>query len=236
MKIPSISASALFPLLLVSTNLDAENIEVRFLAWDSEIAARRLTVQIEDNPTRIEGLHHLRRSRKIVLPPPDPDAETPLISIAEEQPGSIDPPEVLPLDLPSSIRRPLVLILPADNQPLGLRLLVIEDDTDDFQWGSFRIFNTSRKELFLATRDQQVELPPGWEPTDFKLSGASNESVLIALEDANEGFKIIYSSIWIADPETRRIILIVPSTDSRLGAVSLRVIPEFRTRLSTSES
>lgn len=210
-------------------------VEVRFLAWDQGIAERPLFVRTGESVETIESLHHLRRSRPVeVFFPAEDDQDSPRPVLSEDVGRSVEDTPILPLEIPPGIKQPLVLLTPDPAAPLGLRLLVIEDDPSNFPWGSFRIFNTSRKDLLLVTRDQRVDLPGGWEVVDFQLSAEENEAVLIALEDSNEDFKVLYTSIWRPDPRSRRLVLIVPSGDQRLGVIALRVIPEFRSSPTSS--
>lgn len=201
--------------------------EVRFLAWDQDLAQRELVLVQGNEQSPIAGMHHLRRSQLVVFAP-DPDAP---LALGEE--GRED---LLPLEIPPGLRSPLVLLAPGeDDAPLGLQAHVIEDDTKGFGWGTFRIFNLTQRDLLLATSDQRVDLPAGWKPADFRLPNGDNEGVIIALEEKDNGHTVLYSSVWMAAPDTRRLVFIAPSADQRLGVLKLHVVPEFFSADATTE-
>lgn len=227
--------AGLISLNFAFANAYAKTVEVRFLAWDQRIAERSLDVRIGEDTEVIEGLHHLRRSKPIRIARPDPEFPEGKVPVLADS-GAIPGEEMtfLPLRIPMGVEQPLVLLIPSSESPLGLQARIVEDDPNEFPWGSFRIFNTSKRELLLVTKNQQLRLPGGWEPVPFELSAEENEAVVIALEDSNDDFKILYTSIWMPDPRTRRLVMIVPSEDSRLGVIALRVIPEFRSATTVS--
>ncbi len=205
--------------------------EIRFLAWDDDIARRPFSVVVGGEVHPVIGLHSLQRSRAVSIPD---DPENPLIPFLFEGseadllslPEGSAPPR-LRLDIPDSLQRPLVILVPDSERPLGLKPLVLEDSTRGFDWGSFRILNTTRHQLVLITRDRRTEIPPDWEPVDLSLDSENNEPVVIAIEDPQRGFTVIYSSIWMPDSDSRRLVLIVPAENARLGYVALKIIPEF---------
>lgn len=192
--------------------------KLTFLAWTQSVVDRRLAIGAEES-SLIEGLHLFSRSEPIDWSPGFPL----IVKDVESAPEAVP----LLIEIPDSVDRPLVILRPSESGPLGLQALVVEDSPASFPWGSFRIFNATARPLDLVTRSQLVKLQPGWEPTDFSLSGDQNESVVITIEDSNRERRIVYSTIWTAGPDTRRLVFILPSQNPRLGLIELRVIPEF---------
>jgi len=205
--------------------------DIRFLAWDDEMARRSLLVVSGEQAYPVLELHPLQRSRTVTLVN-DPENEFPvfLVDSADSSPDAENQNEGLPripLLISPEIDQPLVVLLPDESSPLGLRPLVLEDSREGFDWGSFRILNTTPSPLVFLTPDRRLELPPNWRPVDLRLNGNDNKPVVIGIEDPERGMLSIYSSIWMPSPESRRLVLILPSTDQRLGYLNLRIITEY---------
>lgn len=206
--------------------------EVRFLAWDDAMAERPIALISGGRHQPIEGFHPLQRSSALTVHPAGEEGVPPYLVeggearwMAErEGPGYSG----LPLVIPPAVRNPLVILIPAREGGLGLRTLVLEDDVRNFSWGSFRILNTTASPLVLLTRGHRRELPSDWTPVDLSLNGDNNEPVVIGIEDPQQGLTLVYSSIWMPDSESRRLVLILPSEDARLGYLHLKIIPEFK--------
>lgn len=213
--------------------------EIRFLAWDDDVASREFALVAGERFQSLEGLHPLQRSEPLVLEPEEEGAGWRYLVEGDEERWMRDRelPDYprLRLLIPENFLNPLVLLIPDGGTPLGVRALVLEDARDEFDWGRFRILNTTPSPLVLLSRGQRVDLPAEWSPVDFELSGNRNEPVVIGLEDPQQGFTLIYSTIWMPDPETRRLVFIVPSENTRLGYVSLKIITEFRQSVPEAE-
>lgn len=223
----------LLVLLLCGSGPGLAAAELRFLAWDEGIAAKELDLLSAGQRTPVVGLHPLQRSKPLSLPPAEPDRQRSFRLLARETvlpEGELNW-ETIPhllVDVPAGLRQPLVILLPSSRNPIGLRSIVIEDATDDFPWGQFRIVNTVERDLILATREQRLTLPGNWVPVNFSLGDGGNRSVVIAIEEDDGGITIVYSTIWLDDPRSRRLVFIAPSENARLGAIMLKVVPEFR--------
>jgi hypothetical protein len=210
-----------------------QSMEVRFLAWDDTISARNLAVRQGETVTPVDHLHALQRSRPVRVSLNTDAGQIPMLLDLDRLPGHESPSEPagqiprIPLSLPTAAQHALVLVLPDPSHPLGLKTLAFADDLDGFEWGSFRVINTTRRALILLTQDQKIEIPPDWAPTDFHLSEDRNLPVIIAIEDPEKEFTVIYSTIWMPNPQARRLVFIVPSEDPRLGVIALKIVTEY---------
>ncbi len=214
-----------FCALLVASGSAALALDVRFLAWDEDIAAREVAVADGEKVTEIENLHPLQRTEAISTTP----AEGVLLVRALDK----KTPEGKPLDLQvklGGMSKPLVLLLPDAKAPTGLRGFAIEDDSSSFPWGSFRVLNATGKALAMGLGNQRAKLPAGWQPVVVKPSGEKAQPVWFAAMDNLK--KPLYSGVWKPDADLRRLVIVVPGTDARLGPLALKVIPEDRKALA----
>lgn len=214
---------------LVATSASALAIDVRFLAWDDAIATRQVAVADGDKVTEIKNLHPLQRTEPIGATP----AEGVLMVRALDKKSA----EGKPLDLAvklGGMSKPLVLLLPDAKAPTGLRGFVIEDDSSSFAWGSFRVLNATGKVLNMALGNERKQLPAGWQPVDMKPGGDKPVAVAVLSPEAPKA--PLYSGVWKPEPDVRRLVIIVPGTDVRLGPLALKVIPEDRRNLSTASN
>ena len=106
------------------------------------------------------------------------------------------------------------------------RSLAIEDSSGSFPWGSFRMLNATGKDLACGIGKQSKMIPAGWKPVDMKPAGDKPVSVWFALPV--KPVKPFYSAVWPLDPDKRRLVILIPGTDPRLGPLTLKVIPEDR--------
>jgi hypothetical protein len=125
---------------------------------------------------------------------------------------------------------PLILILPDEAHPSGIRLLVVDDDPAGFKWGTYRFLNTTPKELVVQMEQKAVRVPNGWKPVDLDLGGETRGvGARVALAEAIE--KPLYSAVWEYDANVRTLCFLVPGTDPRLSPVAFKSIPEDRQSL-----
>lgn len=198
----------------------AQERELRFLAWDEKIAARSIALVARKKHTPIPNLHPLQRTEPLKAQPVDGRLQ--LIALDHPQPETA----TFSVPLPAQAECLLVLLLPDPKAPCGLRGLALEDSPKSFPWGSFRLFNATDREVLMRMGKVVKALPSGFTPVDFTAPALGNHPVLIAPRDTPE--QPFYSSIWTADPDSRRLIVLLPSTDTRLGHLTLKVIPEQR--------
>ena len=197
---------------------------VRFLAWDDEVAARKIAIQNAKGVSEIQDLHPFKRSA-----PADATGgeESPLELVALDRNSADGKPVTLPLKLAPGIKSPLVLILPDAKHPSGMRSFVIEDSSENFGWGTLRFINATGKEL-LVRQDKTIKtLPKSWTPVDISPGGQPrNTGVQIAARE--DLANILYSAVWEHHPDIRKLIFVVPGTDVRTGPVEFKIIPEDR--------
>lgn len=224
----------LFPalLLLLGSPLFAESLNVRFLAWDEQIAERKLSVAGSD----IEGLHPLQRTKDFKV-----TIEAGFFKvIAVDKGGDEDGPILLPVKVKEGLKHPLVLLLPNPKAASGLAAMVIEDDTASFKWGSVRAFNATPRKLGMSIGANGKLLPVGWKPVDYQPVADKTVAMMIVLPEElkknQNDRKILFSSIWSGEADTRALAIIVPGTDPRLGPVAVKVISEDRRELAAEKA
>lgn len=200
-------------------------IPVRFLAWDPAVAGRKVSLVTGDtSAVPIENLHPLQRTRSLNATPGD-DGGMKLRTL--DKTDADGKPAELVVKIQSTFTKPLVLLLPDDKAPSGLRGFVIEDSEGNFAWGSFRILNATGKGLAIALGSEKKLLPASWTPIDLKPSGDKAVPVIVVAQSDSK--TALFSGVWKPDADLRRLVIILPSTDVRNGPLALKVIPEDRT-------
>jgi len=208
----------LVPFIAIIGSLQA--IQFRVLAWDDAVAARKIAVVVAGKVTEVNDLHPLKRSEVYQ----GPQRCGLVIRTLAREPVDGKPVE-LTATVAAAIVRPLLLLLPDDSAPAGLRGLVIDDDTTAFPWGSFRFLNATGVDLVVQVEQRAITIPGGWKPTNLAPGGPPrNVGVRIA---AKADLAVpLYTSVWQLEDDVRRLIFIIPGTDTRLGQLALKVIPE----------
>lgn len=195
----------------------------RFLAWDNEIAARKIGLIDNSKVSELQRLHPYQRTKALNVAA----GGTPLYLVANDRTDAEGKPATIEIKLTAGISAPLVIILPDPNHPTGLRPFVIDDSPKAFTWGSIRFVNASGKELMFRCDKSIVTLPATWDPIQFIPGGTARkmEVKLAAKDDLNT---ILYSAVWEHDTDIRKLVLIVPDTKPQSNRVSLKTIPENR--------
>ncbi|MES2439061.1 MAG: hypothetical protein V4584_08335 [Verrucomicrobiota bacterium] len=218
--------------LLPLHSLLADPFEVKFLAWDEQIATRKLgTVGGE-----ITGLHPLQRTPNYKV-----NVENGVFPVqAIDKKNDKGEPAVLSIKVPAGTIKPLVILLPKPDAPSGLASLVIEDDESSLKWGSIRAFNSTSGALAMAIGNDAKSLPAGWKPIDFQPDPEKTVSLQIGLpaelRKPLETRQLLFSTVWTPDSETRSLAIIVPGTDVRLGPLAIKVITEDRRTVAAQRS
>lgn len=214
-------------LLLAASSVHA--LPFRFLAWDDEVAARKLAVVKGGETAAIEQLHPLQRSLSVAAAPGD-DGQVVLRALdrKNDEGKEID----FSVKVAGGIQKPLVLLLPDAKAPSGIRGFAIEDSDNAFPWGGFRVLNATGKPLAIALGNVRKNLPAGWVPVDLKPDGAKPVPVVVV--DPKDTKKALYSAVWPLNADLRRLVIVVPGTDPRLGPLALKVIPEDRRDLAVA--
>lgn len=125
------------------------------------------------------------------------------------------------------MKSPLLVLIPDEKSPTGLRQLVLEDNISDFQWGSIRLVNATGKKLVFKWDKKLAVIPPSWTPTDVTPGGA-NRNMGVQLFLAEKPDPPLYSAIWEQRDEFRNLVFLVPGDDPRLGPVAFKTITEDR--------
>lgn len=202
---------------------------LRVLAWDAEVAARKLALASGESVVEIADMH--------------PEKRTPLIRLKGEAPVMLrtldkNNAEGKPLEracaIPEGMSRPLLILMPDKADPTGLRVFVFNDDPAGFSWGSYRFLNATPKEIVVQLEKKAVKVPTGWKPVDLNLGGETRGvGARVALSENIA--KPLYSAVWEYDTGLRILCFIVPSTDPRLGPVMMKAIPESKRTLELEE-
>ncbi len=200
---------------------------VRVLAWDQEIAARKLSMVNGEALVPILNMHPQKRTELLRL-----KGEGGVIVRATDKGNG---PDGKPIELrcvvAAELKRPLLLLLPDEKHPSGLRGMVIDDGTEGFGWGAYRFFNTTKKEMVVQFEQKAVRVPGGWKPVTIQLSGDTRGfGVRVALSETIE--QPLYSAVWEYDPNVRTVVFMVPGSDPRLSPVAFKAIPEDKAAVS----
>ena len=213
---------ALITLLLPLSAAEAP----RALAWDDAVAARKLALVSGASSVEITGMHPSKRTGPLRL-----KAGGPLMLRALDRPAGADgKPVERACAVPAAIAKPLLVLLPDDSHPTGLRVLVADDNPAGFRWGSYRFLNATSKDLVVQLEKKAVRVPQGWKAVDLELGGETRGfGARVALAETIE--TPVYTAIWEYDPEVRTLCFVVPGTDPRLGPVAFKAVPEDRITL-----
>ena len=228
MKVPLLANSlpvrlraVLFTTLMLSQSLHA--IPLRVLAWNDEIAGRKLAIVDAKSSVTIEAMHPSKRTKPYQVAAGD----KPVVIQALDKTDKDGKPAASLILIPQGTKQPLLLLLPDEKAATGLRLFVIDDDTADFPWGGIRFINASAKKLAFVFEKKTVVLPASWTPVSVNPGGVSRnmETQLFIVDQPTVP---IYSAIWEQQQDVRMLIFLVPGDDPRLGPVAMKMISEDR--------
>lgn len=210
--------------LFVGQNIAAA--PVRFLPWDMELAARKIGLGNAKDVSELQDLHPHKRSKSYK----GPVGDVPLELVALDRKDAEGNPTRTKIKIPQDFVSPLVLIIPDEKNPTGMRTFVIDDSASKFSWGSFRYINASGKALLVSQDKKIVKLPASWQPVDFS-PGGSMRNVGIQFVAQDDVKNVRYSAFWEHDPDIRKLVFIVLNLDGSPGAINCKIIPENRRTL-----
>ena len=213
---------ALF-LLLCAACLPAFAGSLRVLAWDHEVAGRKLSLLHGESVTPIEYLHPAARTKPIKIP-----AEAKTLRLeASDRFDDEGKPLSVPIKIPAGISSPLLLVLPDKDSKAGVRTLVLEDDFKKFKWGTIRLLNITSQPLVFRWDKKAKALASSWKPVEVSPGGNSRNMEIILYREGNLK-EPLYSSIWEHREDMRQLVFMVPSSDDSLGPVEFKFVPETR--------
>lgn len=213
--IPSAAALALFGFCHV-----AEAISLRFLPLNEEVAGRKIGIQDGERLIELKDLNPKKRSKAYTWTSSKPSA---LVALDRERPNG--KPAGVEIPSATDIESPLVLILPDPDNASGIRAIVIDDSEKGFPWGTLRFVNTSNKPLMIRCEKETKPIAEAMGSIDITPGGeARNIGVQLSSETAPE--TALYSAVWEHEPNLRKLILIVPASDSNSKELTLEIIPQ----------
>ena len=185
------------------------------------MATRKLGLKSGETVVEVKDLHPLKRSKAI-----NATGQAPML-VALDKKDAQGKPVAVEIKVPGDLKAPLVLIIPDPKHPTGVRPHVIDDNTANFKWGTVRVLNATGKVALMKVDTKVAELPSNWSPVDIDPGGAArNVSVQAALKD--KPADVLYSAVWEHSPDIRELVIVVPGTNVRTGALDFKVIPENR--------
>lgn len=198
-------------------------IPVRILAWDMTVAQRPLAIGDANKNTKIVAMHPTQRTGPYEVTAGD----TPSGIVSLDKKGPDGKPFTSPIKIPSGFKSPLLILLPDEKSPTGVRPFVLEDDSAGFSWGTTRFINALPKEVIFVQEKKATALPPSWTPVQIS-PGGENRSMGVKMFFRDQPDRTIYSAVWEQDNDVRTLVFLIPSTDGRLGEVATKVITEDR--------
>lgn len=198
----------------------------RLLAWDDQIAGRKLAIVAGEALVELKGLSSLRRTPPVVTKGAGPYK----IRALDKPAGANGKPVELACAVPEKISKPLIILLPDEKHPTGLRVIIVEDDPAGFRWGSYRFLNATPKELVVQLEQKAIRVPAGWKTVDLDLGGETRGiGARIALSESIE--QPLYTAVWEYNTNIRTLCFLVPGDDPRLSPVAFKAIPEDKIML-----
>lgn len=196
---------------------------IRFLPLSEEIADRKIGLQEGKVLTPLGDLNARKRSKAY----PCKFGQKPLSLVALDRERPNGKPAGVAILLPPEMKSPLVLILASADDPSGMRVMVMEDGSAAFPWGSLRFVNTTGKPFMIRYEKETKAIPEPLKPIDI-LPGGEARNIGIQLFSEADPKTILYSAVWEHDPNLRKLIFILPQADAAQKELKLEVIPQDR--------
>lgn len=197
---------------------------LRVLAWDDQVASRRLALAGGSEVLEITGLHPSKRGRPMKVPVVDGK----VFLRALDKPPVDGKPVQRAITISPGVENPLLVLLPDPSDPTGIRALAIDDDPKGFTWGSYRFLNATSREIVVQLEKKTLAVPPGWKAVELQPGGATR-GIPVIFGTAGRMTKPAYSAVWEFDPGIRTLCFLVPGTDPGRSPISVKAIPEDRT-------
>lgn len=199
-------------------------IPVRVLAWDMTIAERSLAIGDANKNSKIMAMHPTQRTGTYEVS--TGDAPSGLVALDKKSPEG--KPLISPIKIPAGMKHPLLVLLPDEKSPTGIRSVALEDDTAGFSWGTTRFINAMPKEVIFVQEKKGTSLPPSWTPIQIS-PGGEDRSMEVKMFYRDKPESPIYSAVWDQSSEIRKLVFLLPGeADGRLGPVATKIIIEDR--------
>lgn len=222
----------LFSLLFSSfATLSIQARSLHVLAWDQNIAKRKLAIASGSKSESIERMHHFSRSKAIKIP----QESGTLKLVTEDRFAEDGKPLFLPLEIGPAIKSPLLLVIPDKKSPTGIKTLIIEDSMDNFEWGTMRFINVTGEDLVFRHEKKNKLIPSGWKPTDVAPKGKTRSIGVTFYLRKNLKLPPLYSSIWKHRPDLRKLVFIMPSKDKTRGLVAFKFIVQNKAAVAAEQ-
>ncbi|MGJ8656441.1 MAG: hypothetical protein ACSHX6_08315 [Akkermansiaceae bacterium] len=206
--------------LLTSISLHAQTIRV--LAWDQNIAKRKLSIAHEQKSQPIKGMHHLARSKAITLP-----AESQKLRVVSKDRLAKDgKPLSIALTIPEAIQQPLLIILPDEEAPIGIKTMVVDDSTKTFTWGTLLFINSTEENLNFKYEEKNEPIPNDLKPTLINPGGKTRNMGVSITSQENPDNSTLYTAIWKQNKDLRQLIIILPAINETSARLNLKFITQ----------
>lgn len=209
----------------------ASAVPVRFLAWDEGVSSREIAVAWGKKTVAIKNMHPSQRTDKIDVPAGAESLRVVAMDRKDEEGGFAS----ISLELGKGMKNPLVLLLPDKEVPAGLRLIVLEDDVNEFGWGTIHLINATEQELYFNYEEKEVKIEVSWSPVEVAPGGESRK-IGVAVFAPDKRDRPIYSGIWQHQQEQRHLVFMVPGEDQSRGPVDFKFITENRLAVEAKEA
>ena len=191
----------------------------------------RLALADAKGSTAIEAMHPSKRTGPYQLTA----GEAPLVVQALDKKNPEGKPYTSEIKLPEGLKQPLLVILPDEKAPTGVRLHILDDDPSNFAWGTTRFINVTGRQLVFVYEKKLVALPASWTPV-LASPGGETRNMEVKFFFRDEPAKPFYSSVWEQNSDLRMLVFLVPGEDPRLGPVAMKMIPEDRRLIKAAQT
>jgi hypothetical protein len=194
---------------------------IRFLPVSEELADRKIGLRDSKGITPLRDLNPRKRSKVYDCQAGGQPLE--LVALDRQRPNGN--PVGVPFTPGPEVKSPLVVILPDDDAPAGVRTVVMEDSAEGFAWGSLRFLNATGKPYTLRFGEETKALAEGMEPCDVAPGGEARNLGVQLLSTEGDA-EVLYSAVWEHAPKQRKLILILPPLDPESKNPVLEIIPQ----------
>ncbi|MGJ8642494.1 MAG: hypothetical protein ACSHX9_03725 [Luteolibacter sp.] len=209
----------------------ASAVPVRFLAWDGDVSSRKIAVAWGNETVEIDYMHPSQRTDKIDVAAGAESLRIVAMDKKDEEGEFLS----IPLKLEDGMKNPLILLMPDEEAPTGLRLIALEDDVNTFRWGTIHLVNASEQELDFIHEKEEIKLAVSWSPVVVAPGGESRK-IGVSVFQPEKRDRPIYSGVWQHREDLRQLVFIVSSKDQLRGPVGFKFITENRLAVEAKEA